>query len=154
MRFSFKLHSFLSNSTVFIKPIQDRALDSPRQDMSTALNLPFCLVIFSLSFFMWRQSWKKYPPGPKPWPVIGNLWDMPVQRSWLRFSEWKDTYGIFVAPPLPQYRRTDCNLGDLVYLRVLGRPILILNSIEAVQDLFEKRSSIYSDRPRRLMGEL
>lgn len=37
--------------------------------------------------------------------------------------------------------------GDVVYLKVLRQPMLILNSLEAAQDLLDKRSAIYSDRP-------
>ena len=37
--------------------------------------------------------------------------------------------------------------GDVIYLEVFGRPIVILNSIEATSDLFEGRFTMYSDRP-------
>ncbi|CAE6477009.1 unnamed protein product [Rhizoctonia solani] len=36
--------------------------------------------------------------------------------------------------------------SDIVYLNMMGQPFVILNSAEAAVDLFEKRSSIYSDR--------
>jgi hypothetical protein len=36
--------------------------------------------------------------------------------------------------------------SDIVYLNALGVPFVILDSAEAVNDLFEKRSSNYSDR--------
>jgi len=38
-------------------------------------------------------------------------------------------------------------LGDLVYTKVFGQTILFVNSVEVAQDLLEKRSKIYSDRP-------
>ena len=38
-------------------------------------------------------------------------------------------------------------LGDVIYLNVLGKSIVMLNSYQAANDLMEKRSSIYSDRP-------
>jgi hypothetical protein len=38
--------------------------------------------------------------------------------------------------------------GDLVYVNVLGTSIAFVNSEELVSELFEKRSSIYSDRPQ------
>ena len=38
--------------------------------------------------------------------------------------------------------------GHVMYLRVLGQPMIVLSSQEAVRDLLDKRSSIYSDRPR------
>ncbi|KAF8506218.1 cytochrome P450 [Gautieria morchelliformis] len=36
--------------------------------------------------------------------------------------------------------------GDLVYIKVLRQPIVIVNSLAVAHDLFEKRSSVYSDR--------
>jgi len=36
--------------------------------------------------------------------------------------------------------------GDMVFFKVLGQPFLILNSLKRTNDLFEKRSSNYSDR--------
>jgi len=38
-----------------------------------------------------------------------------------------------------------------MYLNVLGNPVLVLSSVAAVNDLLEKRSAIYSDRPRSTM---
>lgn len=43
--------------------------------------------------------------------------------------------------------RLDYSLdSDIIYLSVLGNEFVILNSMDAVNDLFEKRSSIYSSR--------
>jgi hypothetical protein len=33
------------------------------------------------------------PPGPKGYPLIGNLFDMPVHKAWVVFDEWHKTYG-------------------------------------------------------------
>lgn len=38
-------------------------------------------------------------------------------------------------------------LGDVIHLKVLGRSIIVLNSVQAATDLLEKRSAQYSDRP-------
>ena len=32
-------------------------------------------------------------PGPKGYPLIGNLFDMPAQSSWIVYDEWRKTYG-------------------------------------------------------------
>lgn len=45
-------------------------------------------------------------------------------------------------------------LGDVLYLSVLGKSIVILNSEEAAVELLDKRSSLYSDRPRFPMQDL
>ena len=33
------------------------------------------------------------PPGPKGYPLIGNLLDMPITKPWLVYDEWRKTYG-------------------------------------------------------------
>ena len=69
------------------------------------------------------------PPGPKGLPIIGNLWDVPAEYPWLTYAKWTATY------------------GDVFYLDTPGNPTVVINSAQAVTDLFEKRSGNYSDRP-------
>ena len=92
------------------------------------------------------------PPGPKGYPLIGNLFDMPVHKPWLVYDEWRKTYGkIFTTNCLsPQITSLDCS-GEMIYLNVLGQHYIILGSLEVITDLFEKRSSNYSDRMHMTM---
>ena len=39
------------------------------------------------------------------------------------------------------------SIGDMVFFKILGQPFLVLGSVERTFDIFEKRSSNYSDRP-------
>lgn len=39
-------------------------------------------------------------------------------------------------------------IGPVVHVAALGKSIVFLNTVKSVNDLFEKKSSIYSDRPR------
>jgi hypothetical protein len=73
------------------------------------------------------------PPGPKPLPVLGNLLDIPREKEWLKYREWNERY------------------GDVVHLEALGMRIVILGSASAVNDLMDKRSVVYSDRPNSTM---
>lgn len=41
--------------------------------------------------------------------------------------------------------------GDVNYATVVGKPIIVLNSHQAARDLLEKRSGMYSGRPRMVM---
>ena len=38
--------------------------------------------------------------------------------------------------------------GDFIYLEILGTRLLVLNSEKVAQDLLDKRSQNYSDRPQ------
>ncbi|KAF8879263.1 cytochrome P450 [Infundibulicybe gibba] len=73
------------------------------------------------------------PPGPKGLPLIGNLFDVPTKYQWFVFDEWAKKY------------------GDLMHVNVMGQSIIILNSLRRTNDIFEKRSAIYSTRPRMPM---
>ena len=35
------------------------------------------------------------PPGPRGYPIIDNLLDMPTDKSWQVFDEWSKIYGTF-----------------------------------------------------------
>lgn len=37
-------------------------------------------------------------------------------------------------------------VGDLIYLQIFGKPMMLINSAKVAHDLLEKRSSNYSDR--------
>ena len=39
-------------------------------------------------------------------------------------------------------------LGEIIYLDILGKELVLLNSEKVANDLLDKRSSIYSDRPQ------
>ncbi|PPQ65419.1 hypothetical protein CVT24_011500 [Panaeolus cyanescens] len=91
----------------------------------------FCAVLQSVASRRRRNPrGLPLPPGPKGWPIIGNILDMPTERSWLTYHEWAKEH------------------GDMVYFEVLGQPFLVLDTLEKVVDLLEKRSANYSDRMR------
>jgi hypothetical protein len=87
-----------------------------------------------------------YPPGPKGYPIIGNLFDLPTDKPWLVYDEMHKKYGQSKYGPYIPYQSSECSTGDMVYLNVMGQGFLILGSWERTNDLFEKRGSIYSDR--------
>ncbi|KAF8643363.1 hypothetical protein AX16_009091 [Volvariella volvacea WC 439] len=96
-----------------------------------ALSIEIFLVLtagVTVLFLLRRRKSGAFPPGPKGVPVLGNV-DLPTTQQWLTYTEWKKTY------------------GDLIGLQVLGQPIVLINKYEIVDELFNKRGSMYSDRP-------
>ncbi|KAI6108214.1 hypothetical protein F5141DRAFT_1121584 [Pisolithus sp. B1] len=76
------------------------------------------------------KSKPPYPPRPKGLPIIGNALDIDPQRPHLTFAQWGKIH------------------GDIVYARILGQDIIILNSEKTSRILAEGRSAIYSGRYR------
>ncbi len=54
--------------------------------------------------------------------------------------------------PWVWFRELNQEYGDVVYLQMGPTPTIILGSAQAAWDLLEKRGSIYSSRPRFIMG--
>ena len=110
-----------------------------------------CLV------YMRRAVRLPLPPGPPPIPFLGNVIQMPKEREWITFAEWGRKYGTSPAFRLLRSVHIDPDFlpGDVVYASLLGRSFIILNSPEAINELLEKRSANYSDRPiQMLAGEM
>ncbi|KAH6904703.1 OrdA protein [Coprinopsis sp. MPI-PUGE-AT-0042] len=73
------------------------------------------------------------PPGPTGLPVVGNILDAPTEKEWLTYTALGKKY------------------GGISCLSILGRPLIIVNSLEILEE-FDKKSSIYSQRPHLPMG--
>ncbi|KAL1941769.1 hypothetical protein VTO73DRAFT_6769 [Trametes versicolor] len=96
--------------------------------------LPAVLVICAVHY--WKSPRSRLPPGPRPLPFIGNVLDMPKRYAGTDFGALTNKY------------------GDMVYMNVLGQPMLILGSHDIALDLLEKRSALYSDRSQSTMAHL
>ncbi|KAJ7267323.1 putative monooxygenase [Mycena rebaudengoi] len=91
--------------------------------VATALSVGYLLL---KSF---NRSTNNLPPGPRRWPLIGSVLEIPQTHQWVTFSQWAKTY------------------GPIVYLDAMGQPLIVINSAKVAKDLLDQRSAIYSDRP-------
>ncbi|CAA7268863.1 unnamed protein product [Cyclocybe aegerita] len=89
------------------------------------------LVLYLLRIRFIRLSGYPLPPGPAKLPVVGNLFNMPSSFEWEVFHRWSKQYN-----------------SDIIHVSVPGTSLIILDSLKATTDLLDKRSSIYSSRPK------
>ncbi|PBK93430.1 cytochrome P450 [Armillaria gallica] len=59
---------------------------------------------------------------------------MPSEKEWLTFVRWGEKY------------------GDIVSVSVLGRRMVVINSVQTAIDILDKKGAIYSDRLMVAMG--
>ena len=67
--------------------VQDRGI------FSVGVILGF-VMLYTARYF--ASPYRKLPPGPRGYPIIGNLLEM-KGGQWPKFSEWQKKYGQFVT---------------------------------------------------------
>ncbi|PPQ83216.1 Dimethyrltryptamine 4-hydroxylase (PsiH) [Psilocybe cyanescens] len=101
--------------------------------LTTMIPIVLSLLIAGCIYYINARRIKRsrLPPGPPgiPIPFIGNMFDMPSESPWLIFLQWGQEYQT-----------------DIIYVDAGGTDMIILNSLEAITDLLEKRGSLYSGR--------
>ncbi|KAF9067156.1 cytochrome P450 [Rhodocollybia butyracea] len=96
------------------------------------------LVAVSLLAVLWHRNAQRYPaplpPGPKPYPLIENILDLPRTRPWSAFKKWADAY------------------GSIVHVSAFGQHFIVINDAQYATEMLDKKSRIYSGRPKLAMA--
>ncbi|CAM6018950.1 unnamed protein product [Sphagnum balticum] len=92
------------------------------------------VIIFLLILLMWLQLSKtkalKLPPGPRPWPILGNIPHlMGSLRPHRRLMELSKKY------------------GPIMFLRLGSVPTVVTNSPEIVREILKHQDHIFCSRP-------
>ena len=126
--------------------------------------LATAIVLASLVLLIIKRWWDRKTdplrwlpplPGPRSWPGIGNVLDIPTGRPWEAYAQWKGTYGMCKSSNLhPTGLFLWLFLGDIVQMHIFNQPVIILNSQEVAYELLQKRSNSWSNRPQILMTKL
>ncbi|BAT85077.1 hypothetical protein LR48_Vigan10g025800 [Vigna angularis] len=64
--------------------------------MALLLILPLSLITVWVAYTLYQRLSFKLPPGPRPWPVVGNLYDIKPVR-FRCFAEWAQSYGPIIS---------------------------------------------------------
>lgn len=80
---------------------------------------------------------RKLPPGPFPFPIVGNHFQTPGSKPWITWENWGQHYK-----------------SDLLTIWIGRHPRIIINDAWTASDLLEKKSDIFSSRPHLVvMGD-
>ncbi|KAF2738873.1 cytochrome P450 [Polyplosphaeria fusca] len=80
---------------------------------------------------------RKLPPGPFPFPIVGNHFQTPSVKPWITWEKWAKHYN-----------------SPMMTLWIGRHPRIILSDAWVASELMESRSDIFSSRPRLIvMGD-
>jgi hypothetical protein len=126
-------------------------VDRVKMDVYAYLAIIFLLLLVVL--------WKEYmfsrrlpcPPGPKGLPLIGNIRDIPPDCQWLTYASWSHKFSTSSSfGYINTFKILKLEESDVIYLNLAGTNLLVVNSLRAAVELFEKRYAIYSDKVSRI----
>ncbi|KAF2644093.1 cytochrome P450 [Massarina eburnea CBS 473.64] len=102
-------------------------------------NIAFAVLATAVLGVLADYTWMLYlrskmPPGPMPWPIVGNTFQLPDTKPWIYFESLSKKYNT----PLITYW--------------IGRnPTVWINDAWTANELLDKRAGIYCSRPRMLV---
>jgi hypothetical protein len=103
----------------------------------STLQVSFIAVIVFLGLLVYqihpkRKTGYRLPPGPKPLPIIGNVFDLPPkgEPEFLHWFKHKDTY------------------GPLSSINVMGLTLVIFHDKDAAHAVMGKKAQKTSARPQ------
>ncbi|KIM84344.1 hypothetical protein PILCRDRAFT_818691 [Piloderma croceum F 1598] len=109
-------------------------------ELSVSLLLSFAssvILIIGSYKVLFRRRKGALPPGPRPWPIVGNIPELPKNRDWRTYEKWAKEYGSVVS----------------LSLGIFGDPMIIINKFDIARDLMNGRSANSADRPFLISAE-
>ncbi|KAI3533163.1 hypothetical protein CSPX01_12960 [Colletotrichum filicis] len=91
-------------------------------------------VLVSYGRVLYLRS--RMPPGPFPYPIVGNIGRVPAAKPYLIFEKWSKEYD-----------------SPLITIWTGNRPTIVVNDCWAASDLMDKRAQIYSSRPHSYLAD-
>ncbi|XP_028645685.1 cytochrome P450 2D9-like [Grammomys surdaster] len=91
----------------------------------------FTIIFILLVDLMYRRRrWNsRYPPGPVPWPLLGNLPQVDLDNM-----------------PYSMYKLQN-RYGDVFSLQMAGKPMVVINGLKAMQEVLLTCGEDTADRP-------
>uniref|UniRef100_A0A914WJ52 Cytochrome P450 n=1 Tax=Plectus sambesii TaxID=2011161 RepID=A0A914WJ52_9BILA len=97
------------------------------------------IVIAAIAYFLYRELYgkrKDLPPGPTPWPIIGNIPQLDLNHPEKSLIQWGKQYGPVFTIWMPV-------------------PFVIVNDYDLMKESFLKQGDVFAGRPKTfIMQEL
>lgn len=104
--------------------------------LALLLSVTTLAVVIDYLRILFRR--RKLPPGPFPLPIVGNHFQIPKSRPWIAWEQWARYYD-----------------SPMMTIWIGREPRIILSDAWVASDLMEKRSDIFSSRPKLVvMGDM
>lgn len=104
--------------------------------VSVLLTLVFSFVVATYVFLFIGKREKHLPPGPPTLPILGNIHQIPKKGAHFQFTKWAQQY------------------GGLYTLKLGTGTAAVITDRRLIKDLIDKKSAIYSDRPKSYVADL
>lgn len=106
----------------------------------------FVTVYVLVSFYQKRREFANIPPGPKPWPVVGNFGGFLVP-AFIRRRFGQQSEDSRDKNPLVSLTELANVYGNVYSLFVGSQLVVVLNGYEVVRDALSNHRKVFSDRP-------
>ncbi|XP_077147756.1 cytochrome P450 2K1-like [Ranitomeya variabilis] len=101
----------------------------PLDPVTVLLSVVTCIFLATVMYKQKERVHPNYPPGPKPWPIIGNILNLDVQKPYLSFQELAKTYG-------PVYS-----------IKIGVQEMVVLSGYDVVKEALVNQAEVFTDRP-------
>nr|XP_020447514.1 cytochrome P450 2U1 isoform X2 [Monopterus albus] len=107
----------------------------------------FLLVYYLFKFYQKRRDLTNIPPGPKPWPIVGNVGGLFVPCFIQRWFGHGSDSSVDKENPLATLSKLVSIHGNVFSFFVGNQLVVVLNGYEMVKDAFLNHPEVFSDRP-------
>ncbi|XP_073529544.1 uncharacterized protein [Phyllobates terribilis] len=102
----------------------------PLDPVTVLLSIVTCIILATVIYKQKERVHPNYPPGPKPWPIIGNILNLNVRKPYLSFQELAKTYG-------PVYS-----------IKIGAQEMVVLSGYDIVKEALVNQAEVFADRPK------
>ncbi|XP_028832552.1 cytochrome P450 2U1 [Denticeps clupeoides] len=110
----------------------------------------FVVVFYFVREYRRNKMLSNIPPGPKPWPIVGNFGSFLVPPFILKgLGQTGEDAKRSLNPLSPQLALMELSkiYGNILSLFVGSQLIVLLSGYEMVKDALSNRPEVFSDRP-------